>query len=430
MNKSKLLLPLIFRQGASLMVIRICGVILTFIATALITRGLGAEGYGRYVFILGVVTLASVPTQIGLPDLIVRETAKAVAVSDHGKFRVLLRWAHVYLGASSALMIGLIISWWFLSNRPELSTLIFASLLIPLVSLGNIRGAALRGLGRGVLGQLPEYIVRPILLFMSIAFFAADRTEMTLQGVFLAQVFAAIIAFLVGLVIFKLIAKSYNGEAQSQPDKSYWRRSLIALSGISSLSVINSSADVVILGIWVNDMEVGQYRIAAMVAAFFTLGLQTMNNLSMSYMSTYLETNKKDELKNVVCRSSQFSLAFAAIGLLVAVLIQPTGLEAIFGTGFSASFPILLVLSFGHLTNAFFGPVISLLTMAGSERTVVLVSAFGTVANIGLNLALIPVFGAIGAAVASSVSVILVRVVLFRTASRTLGVRSWPLGWK
>lgn len=409
------------------MLIRLSGVAFTFLTTILITRSLGVESYGYYAFILGIVTLASIPTQIGLPDLVVRETAKAVVSLEFDKFRALLQWGHLYLAVSSLLVIGAILGWGALTKQPDFLALSLASLLIPLIALGNLRGAALRGLGHDVLGQLPEYLFRPFLFFVGVALLISFKTAIDLHFVFFVQVFAALGAFVIGLSILKLIGPKVSRSTVSQKEKGLWRNALFSLAGISGLAVINSSADVIMLGIWSSNVEVGQYRLAAMVAAFFTLGLQTMNTFSMSYLSTYLKLNEKAKLKNLLQRSSQFSFALACAGFFVALLIRPAGLEWVFGTGFAASFPILLILAIGHLTNAFFGPVASLLTMAGQERTVVKVSVLGAGTNIILNLILIPSQGAIGAAVAASVSIILVRTMLFQIARRTLAVRCWPL---
>lgn len=421
--------PRVFRSGTHLILIRLSGVAFTLFTTILIARQLGVESYGRYSFIFAIVTLASIPTQMGMPDLVVRETVKAVTKLDLGRFRALLHWGHLYIATSSTVMIGAILGWSVLTEQPDLPALVVACLLIPLIALGNLRGAALRGLGHDVLGQLPEYIIRPMLFFASAAFLATFTAGMELYWVFVAQSLASLVAFLTGFAILKNVGPKTPKSQVPKAEKSKWRSALISFASISGLTVVNSSAAVVMLGIWSTDVQVGQYRLAAMVGALFTVGLQTMTTFSMSHMSRYVQLNDKAKLTHVVQRSSQFSFALAVTGFLIALFVGPAGLEWIFGAGFAASFPILLLLAGGHLTNAFFGPVASLLTMSGSERTVVKLSALGAGSNILLNLILIPTHGAIGAAVATAVSIIGVRLALFLIAQRKLAVSSWPLAY-
>jgi len=107
----------ILGRGSTLMLIRMAGVGMTFLATVLITRSLGVEGFGRYAFLFAIVSLASLPTQFGMPVLVVRETARAVAKDTHDMLRALLTWAHWFLAASSALVVGVILIW-IASSRP------------------------------------------------------------------------------------------------------------------------------------------------------------------------------------------------------------------------------------------------------------------------------------------------------------------------
>jgi O-antigen/teichoic acid export membrane protein len=45
----------------------------------LLARMLGAEGYGIYAYAFALVTLLAMPAKAGLPQLVVRETARGVA---------------------------------------------------------------------------------------------------------------------------------------------------------------------------------------------------------------------------------------------------------------------------------------------------------------------------------------------------------------
>jgi O-antigen/teichoic acid export membrane protein len=50
-----------------------------FFTAVLLARMLGAEGYGIYAYAFALVTLLAMPAKAGLPQLVVRETARGVA---------------------------------------------------------------------------------------------------------------------------------------------------------------------------------------------------------------------------------------------------------------------------------------------------------------------------------------------------------------
>ena len=88
----------------------------------------------------------------------------------------------------------------------------------------------------------------------------------------------------------------------------------------------------------------------------------------------------------------------------VALLIASPLLLGLFGPGFSGSTGLLAILVVGAVAQSAFGPGEDLLTMLGHERTCALV-AFGVlVLAVLLNVALIPVFGAMGAAMATALA--------------------------
>ena len=99
-------------------------------------------------------------------------------------------------------------------------------------------------------------------------------------------------------------------------------------------------------------------------------------------------------------------------------------LVTLFGSEFGGAYWPLLILGLGQLANAGFGATAMLLNMTGFERDVTRVVAIAAGLNVGLNLALIPFFGVIGAAVATSVSLLFWNVWLWQVVRWRLGVSS------
>jgi O-antigen/teichoic acid export membrane protein len=71
-----------------------------------------------------------------------------------------------------------------------------------------------------------------------------------------------------------------------------------------------------------------------------------------------------------------------------------------------AAYPWLILLAFGQLTNAFAGPVMNILNMTGYEKSARNTMLVTAILNVILNVLLIPQFGPLGAAIATTITMI------------------------
>ena len=96
------------------------------------------------------------------------------------------------------------------------------------------------------------------------------------------------------------------------------------------------------------------------------------------------------------------------------------------GSEFAGAENYILVLGLGQLANAFFASVSFFLSMTGHEKLVSRVLFFVMLFNIALNLGLIPLFGPMGAAAATAISMAIQNIILYRLARRVTGIRTAP----
>jgi O-antigen/teichoic acid export membrane protein len=414
------------------MIIRLFGVGLTFIVNIILTRELGATGYGIYAFLFAIVNLAALPTQFGLPDLVVRETSRARASGAIEQLAPLWRWAHSFIVINTVVVISAIGIWLHLLTDSERETgpaFYIALILIPLIALANLRAAILRGLGHDILGQLPEHAIRPTLFVLGLFILSQISAEsMNVAKVFAIQAIATSLAMVFGIaLLWRFTPRSGSLNLTTTRDQRRgWFHSSLYMGAISGLILINNSVDIIMLGIWKNHADVGHYRLASTVGALITLGLQTMNLYAMPHLSRLFNAGEIGALSRVVVHSSQISFGFSILALSLILLFGEAALSFLFGAEFAPAFPILLVLAAGHLINAFFGPARAVMIMAGNERLAALLTIFGTLANIGMNILLIPICGPIGAAIASAVSISATKMITFVIVWRNYRVLSWP----
>ncbi|MDL1957450.1 MAG: flippase [Candidatus Desulfofervidus auxilii] len=407
----------------------------SFMTTVLLARILGAEGYGIYAYAFAFVMLLSMPAQAGLPTLVIRETARGMAEGKPELVQGIWRWATkvaVLISLSLLFVIGL---FFLLLKGKKFGvkewTFFWAFLFIPFMCLSNLRGAALRGLHKVVIGQLPEFFIRPALFFafLCIEFFLFHQRLTPPQAMAL-NVFSAVLAFIIGtwllwrntpLSIYKAIPV-YDGKK--------WFSSFLPLAFTAGMWVINSQADVVMLGIFKPPAEVGIYRVAVQIALVASFGLQAVNMVVAPRFATFYTKREMEKLQRLVTRSAQAVLAFNLIITSFFILFGKIFLDLVFGKEFIIAYIPLLILLIGQLVNSAAGSVGFLLNMTGHEKDTARGMTLAAGINIMLNFSLIPSLGPKGAAIATAISMITWNVILWWFVRRRLGINSLAFDFK
>lgn len=427
--------PLALQAGASFG-IRIANLCLGLAVAVLLARLLGVEGYGRYAFVLSLLMLLAIPVEMGLPTLVVRETAKAGHAGDWPVMRGLWLWSHRCVLAVSLTFLAGALAWFMLLDRDSEWRLLVltGTLLVPVIALGNIRGAALRGLGRVVLGQTPEFVLRPLFLaILLIAVSGLAGGALSPEIAMGLHVAAALAAFAIGTVMLLRAAPADVRRGARRIEGLAWAAAAIPLGMISGLHVVHSNIDVVMLGTLRVAEEVGVYKVAVTAAGLVSMGLQSVNMLIMPRIVTAHAAGDQARLQRLVTASARLALAFALPAVLVFLVAGGWLLETAFGSEYRAGYPVLAVVALGQLANAGFGSVGVLLNMTGHERDTLAAVALAAAVNVILNLALIPAYGGLGAALATVATLVAWNVLLCWRVWTRLGINSTALrrkrGW-
>lgn len=418
----------LLNAGAISLIAKFSEVILGLLLVVILARGLGAAGVGVYAFVLALVSLLAVPVRMGLPPLVVRETARGQANHDWAPVRGLWRWTHGMALLLSLLVItgiGLVIGLGVVQDEMLRRTLLWGVWLIPLRALIGIRSAALRGLRHVLAGIVPDQIIRPALLvaFISVALLvpAFELSPASAMGL---TVLSALLVFLLGAwLLYRARPASLVAVAPIYQPR-VWLAAAWPLALTQGFQQINRYADVLLLGMLAATADVGIYRVAAQGASLVSLGLMALNMVTAPFITRLHAQEEQYKLQKLARRTAQAALAFALLAVAVFAVLGKWLLVTLFGSEFSAAYWPLLILAMGQLLNAGFGATGLLLNMTGHERDVTRVVAVAAGMNVLLNLALIPLFGVIGAAVATSVSLVFWNIRLWFVVRWRLGIRS------
>lgn len=415
--------------------LKIFHTLLTLAVAILLARALGPEGYGIYAYAYALASLLAIPAQVGLPTLVVREVARYHLEEKWGYLKGILRYStQVVLGLTTLLMFGTFLVIWLFAggiDSIQLETFAWALLLVPLIALGNLRGAALQGLRKVVQGQLPEMLLLPalLLIFVGIAL-GLNGGELTPPGAMVLHSLAAGLAFFVGVVLLlraipipvRTISPAYESKA--------WFRSILPLSFISGMQIINTQASIVLLGLLTTtSSDVGIYRVAVQGATVVSFGLMMINTVIAPQISRLYHSGDRERLQRMVTWSARAILATSLPLAAVLIFFGAPILQLVFGEEYASGDTALAIMCLGQLVNAAMGSVAFLLNMTGHERDTAKGLMIAAIINILLNLMLIPPFGIEGAAMATAFSLAGWNIILYRLVRMRIGIDSSAIGW-
>ena len=405
-------------------------IVVNFALTFLLSRLLGARGYGAFAFGLAWAAVLSVPAVLGLTPLIVRHVAAYHARSAWILLRGLLRRSNQVVAATSLLVMagGAGLGWLLEGSKPELfHPYLLALLLVPLVSLTTLRQSAMQGLGRVVLGRVPETLLAPLLflVLVGVASLLLDHRFSASWAMGL-QVAAQIAAFATGVMLLRRTLPAAVRGAAAAYETRAWLRSAVPLLVMSGLMALNAQLGTIFLGSMKGAAAAGVYSVAARAALFTSFFWLAATYPLMPAVARLHAQAKSAELQRVLSRSAAVT-ALCSLPIALLLLIFGRQFLALFGHDFHGGIWALRILALGELGKVLTGFAGLALVMTGHERDLTAGVAIAAGLNIALNVTLIPVWGVDGAAVAGAVSVVASNVFLVYLLWGRLRVFSLPL---
>ncbi len=411
------------------MLIKVIGMVLTFVASLALARFLGSGGYGTYAYAISWAALVSVPAVMGLDVLATREIARFKTCRNMTAIVEFLRWssrtvtiASFFLALTAAFLI-----WYFKGYLGSHSTyaLLAAVPVFFLLAQVRLRQGIIQGLEKVVRAQQPQYLVLPAsLLAITLLLGAFDRLS--------APIAVLVHAVSMGIAVFYanrfLRLQRDNVQPTNVDEKAtrIWLRSAYPLLILNSALMVNEQISVILLGSLVSQEQAGIFDIARKLAALVAFGIVAINMpLAPTIAALHLQQDF-EKLQRVITKSVQSAIAIAlpaALGLI----FFGNWILGIFGEAFQAGYAALIVLCLGHLVTVGMGSVALLLNMTGYERDAAQGAVMAAMLNTMLSVVFIPLWGIEGAAVASVLSVVAWKTWLAIGVYSRLGIRSFVL---
>jgi len=388
--------------------------VVVFVTTIVLTRILGASDFGLYSLGLVVLQAGAVIALFGLNNGALKYISAYLASNDKERVKGMIIQAvsfplifGIVLGVVAYFCSGLIAGFF---NKPGLTSVIkIFAFGIPFFALMQSAEAVTRGFKTAKYKVLGEKILKPSLNFILILllYFLGFRL--------LGAVWAFVIAvFLTVLFLFWCIKKVFPEISLKNVVSKFETKKLLttsfSLMFVWIILLLLQWTDVSMIGYFLNSVQVGIYQVAARVSLLMIMFLSAFGTIFAPVISTLYHKRENQKLASTFKTVTRWGLSLTLLVFLV--LIASSGeVMRIFGSSFILGTSSLIVLCLGKLVFVGVGVSGFILTMTGHEKLESLNALGVLILNIILNLILIPIFGILGAAIATAISLMLLNVI-------------------
>ncbi|WP_371017768.1 oligosaccharide flippase family protein [Pseudalkalibacillus sp. JSM 102089] len=373
-------------------------------------RILGADVYGRFIYIFTFLQILSMITKFGLDLGLIAFVPKHL---DDKKLKVvkdLIGFTFYLTSIFSLIFITILIL-----NRNSISTLLLndptlsSSLVIitPLLLLINFMNIS-NGIFRSI-NQYKHYVVSRnilipllmIILLFIISFFIKEKNIITLS-------ISYYVAWGIGsfLLLYYLIKENMLGSLDKKMNKDFKLLVNFSLPLLFSglLGFLLMRLDSLMIGYFLDDEKVAIYSISFQIALMSSFVLAAFNTMFAPTISLFFNQGKLDELSKMYKSITRW-VTFINLMFFSLIILLSKEIMSIFGSNFKEGSMALILIAAGQVVNAAVGSVGHMNTMTGHPKYELYTNILTLGVNIALNIALIPNYGINGAAFASLIAI-------------------------
>ncbi len=395
----------------------------------ILTRILGAAGFGIYALANTIVTVTTIATSFGFPSAMVHFVAKEKEKENYSS----TLW-FIKNGTKLTLIIGILSLSFFVLISPFIANKVYKkeSLVVPLIGLGlsipflslyNVKSSILQGFMRIRKRVFIEKIAHPLIfsLFLLIGALFVRKMEFVL----FCYVLSAAIVFLFSYI---WVRKELQKIPPLPPLKENRYRELFSFSipilFLNFLSFFILQSDILIMGFFREPKEVGIYAIASRLALGVGMPADSLGASLAPQYSALTGKSDTEGLSNLYKTSTRWIFIAASIAAIVLIFGSKLILS-LFGKDFKEGILPLSVLTAGQLFSAAFGTNGTLITQTGHPKVNLVNAIFVGIFNVILLVILIPEYGALGAALGSALSLIVVNLLRSIEINIILKISPW-----
>lgn len=417
-NKNNIKIPSI--NGSA--VVFTAGMFFSFVFNWLITLYLPKEEVGFFQYYISMITFAMVIVPLGYQSLAQRE------VNILNK-KDLIRFSKQAVTTTLFCSVAFCVIWYFSVIEFELvkglnnfESLLVACFLVPVFGLTTFFKAVLQGQNKIYNSIIPDVLLRPIFLIIGLGIMLYQLNSPNVISLLIT------LGIILTIILIYSVIKSFqNIEEGTSSFKNNWRKQALILLPIGLLYTINERVDVIMIAKFLGGEDTAIYSVAFKFASFTGFGIVILNQVMVPHYAQFFKQKLSASQLNGFIRTNirkSFALSFT---VFIILLFGGKLLLDFFGgdtNDYSAGYIPMLILAGGQIFNVSVGSVGYILTLGNHEKIVMLTVGGGIIINVILNITLLPIYGVIGAALASSFAMVFWNIVMLYFVRKKTGVKS------
>tara|TARA_B100001559_G_C16473568_1_gene610224 strand:- start:227 stop:1726 length:1500 start_codon:yes stop_codon:yes gene_type:complete len=383
-----------------------------YLYTALLARWVGPEFLGIYSIANSIMLISEVFAKMGLETGIMRFISRLNPELDKEKINLLigssLKMVSVFSLSIMIILIissGTIVDNYFNGQSLLKPVLIIFAIAIPFNALIQISAFATQGFKRLKYKTIVTQFLNPTILLLSMVFcYWFMSKEYTIMIPILTT---GVIGFLFMIIVLKKVSGFKNNQILESKINYELLKFSYPLMFVTILQTLMHWMDILMLGYFTNPLTVGLYHPAARTAGLLQALLLSFLSIYAPLAAQFHSQGDKVKLSNTYQLVNRWLLIFA-IPISAVFILFPEKVLLLFGSQYLESSQVLVLLTIATFTQAILGAAGPTLSMSGYTK-LVLFNSIGTfILNFGLNIWLIPIYGILGAAIATLTSLTII----------------------
>jgi O-antigen/teichoic acid export membrane protein len=384
--------------------------IIGFFSTIYFAHALGPSALGAYFLFLAYLGIFNLIGDGGFGGAAVKRISEGKEPNEYLSAFVFIR---ILLLAVSVTLL--------LFAEPYLKDIassgVFFWLLLSLIVsvFSGVTGIGVYGAGKVGVSQISSFVdVLFRTLFQIIAVFLGFGVA-GLAGGFIAGLIAG------GLMNFryfdfKLVRFGFS-HLKNLTGFSFW----IFLTASGSL--VFSYADTILIGFFMTNADVGIYRTAFQLTSIATFTTMAFHTVLYPKISKWGVEGHRQEIENSLAKAFTYSLLLAVPTCIGGWILGSILLYYLYGASFVEGAPALFFLLLVQIVNVFMYLGTMSLSALNRQKDAFWITAIASIVNILLDIALIPVIGITGAAVATLIAMCINAIGALILLSRIISVK-------
>lgn len=420
----------VLRQAGSSGVANVLGLVLTYFVMVGATNALGRERFGDYSLSLAICGLLAITASLGLSPGLLPFLAKASLQDEPKTLRAVVR-SGLFPSLATGLLLSLAVFFlgpWVATNffhKPHLEEfLVFFSGLVFLGSAITVVATVLQGLKAVAEREWIERVLVPGVAAMGLAI--TWQLGLGPTGVIVSVLSGALVGLLVAIWFVNrrgpgVLSLTAPSDRLRMPEVLGYSWPLL---GTSMLAVLLLSTDILCMGYYSDSGSVGLYSAAARVAAIALIAHQSLVPVFDSALSDLVARADQVGIARLFRVTARWAM-WPGLVLSSVFMIWGRDLLGIFGPEFRPAASILACLCIGKMFASSCGLTGRVLALTGRARLNLANMIVLWLLNLGLNILWIEPYGGIGAAAATTTSLVLIRVAQLVQIRVIYGIQPW-----